>query len=160
MSTSSIRPHGHYVAAVVHGDTVVSAGMTPRSDEKLLAVGRVSAEPDAPGTIDVPTAARLAGHAVTRALTACAEALPERATVLRPLSMTVFVRCAGDFTAHSAVADGASQVLRERFDTLPARAAVGVVSLPGGAPVEVQLTMSWKHDRIEADGEARAGLGE
>lgn len=143
MTTSSVRPHGHYVAAVVQGETVVSAGMTPRSDEKLMAVGRVESATGVPGTIDIPTAADLAGHAVTRALAACAEVLPEGATLVRPIAMTVFVRCGSDFTAHSTVADGASQVLHERFAVLPARAAVGVISLPGGAPVEVQLTMSW-----------------
>ncbi|TQC44323.1 RidA family protein [Rhodococcus sp. WS4] len=143
MSTSLIRPHGQYVAAVVHGETVVSAGMTPRSDEKLVAAGRVENDASTPGTIDVPTAAELAGHAVTRAVRACEEVLPEGATLVRPVSMTVFVRCDGDFTSHSAVADGASKVLDERFGSLPVRAAVGVISLPGGAPVEVQLTLSW-----------------
>ncbi len=42
------------------------------------------------------------------------------------------------------MADGASSVLAASFGgQVPARAAVGVSSLPGGAPVEVVLTAEW-----------------
>ncbi|MGV9801678.1 RidA family protein [Mycobacterium sp. NPDC003449] len=142
MTTTPIRPQGHYVAAVVHNDTVISAGMTPRDDDTLLAVGPVSAD-GATGTVAVAAAAELAGHATARAIRACEDVLAEGAVLVRPISLTVFVRCDSEFSAHSAVADGASNLLAQRFGAVPVRAAVGVVSLPGGAPVEVQLTMSW-----------------
>jgi enamine deaminase RidA (YjgF/YER057c/UK114 family) len=51
------------------------------------------------------------------------------------------VACTPDFTAASAVADGASAAITAELgaDALPARSAIGVCALPSGAPVEVQL---------------------
>lgn len=143
MADDSVRPQGRYVAALVHGDTVTSAGMTPRGGDTLLAVGKVS-DTGEDGTIDVAAAAEWAARAVGRAIQACEDALPTNGVLAQPLSLTVFVRCGSDFTAHSVVADGASNVLAQRYGAVPVRAAVGVISLPGGAPVEVQLTMLWR----------------
>ncbi|MCM3849010.1 RidA family protein [Pseudonocardia sp. DR1-2] len=138
-------PRGRYVAAVVHGDAAHSAGMTPRrSDGVLLVTGRVGA-----GT-DLATAVDAAGLAARNALAACADAAAcAGRTLLRPVAMTVWVACTDAFTAHSAVADGASAVLADHFgqDGLPARAAVGVCSLPGGSPVEVALVVALAPDR-------------
>jgi enamine deaminase RidA (YjgF/YER057c/UK114 family) len=55
--------------------------------------------------------------------------------------MTVCVCCTDGFTGLSAVADGASETLAARLgeESLPVRTAVGVRTLPGGAPVEVEL---------------------
>ena len=60
--------------------------------------------------------------------------------VRRWLRMTVYVACADGFTDLSAVADGASEVLDGLGLGRPARSAIGVRALPGGAPVEVELT--------------------
>ena len=129
-------PQGRYVAAVVDGDLVHSAGMTPRREGRLLVTGRVG------DTVDVTEAAHAAGVAVQNALRACTAAAAAAGRVLtRPVRMTVWVACSADFTGQSAVADGASAVLGEVFgpDRLPVRAAVGAHALPGGAPVEVEL---------------------
>ena len=55
--------------------------------------------------------------------------------------MTVYIACAPGFTDLSAVADGASDAIFAAggADALPARSAIGVQSLPFGAPVEVDL---------------------
>ncbi|WP_353507150.1 RidA family protein [Gordonia sp. ABSL11-1] len=60
---------------------------------------------------------------------------------VRCVEMSVYIACSSDFTALSTVADGASDALAVEFglDGLPARSAVGVYALPGGAPVEVAL---------------------
>jgi enamine deaminase RidA (YjgF/YER057c/UK114 family) len=62
--------------------------------------------------------------------------------VRRCLRLTVFVACTDGFSQLSAVADGASAALGEHVgrDALPVRSALGVRALPGGAPVEVELT--------------------
>ena len=59
--------------------------------------------------------------------------------VERFLKMTGYVRAVPGFERTPAVMDGASELLRDIFgaDLLPARAAVGVSALPGGASVEV-----------------------
>ena len=63
--------------------------------------------------------------------------------VRRVLRLGVFIAAAPDFTQHSAVADGASDLvvaaLGERGEH--ARAAVGVASLPRGATVEADCIL-------------------
>jgi len=129
------RPQGTYVAAARHGDLVLTAGMTPRVEGALQYVGQVG------GEVSVAEGRTAAGIAAANAVAAVADLVGslDRVTALR---MTVFVNAVPGFTRHSAVADGASdrlrQLLGERGSVV--RSAVGVSSLPGGAPVEVELT--------------------
>ena len=134
MSTGP-TPAGDYNSAVVFGDQVFVAGMTPKIDDVLVASGCVGT------TVSVSKGSELAGIAARRAI-AAVEARCAAATDLVPLSLTVFVNSDPHFTDHSAVADGASRVIAEwAGGRLPARAAVGVNSLPGNAPVEVSLVV-------------------
>ena len=54
-----------------------------------------------------------------------------------------FVRCRPDFMQAPAVINGASEVLLAVFgqDRLPARSAIGVAALPGGASVEIDAVV-------------------
>jgi enamine deaminase RidA (YjgF/YER057c/UK114 family) len=133
--TTAVPPQGAYVPAVVHGGMVWTAGMTPRRDGQLLVRGTVGRE------VDVAAAREAAGIAAGNTLTAIAEALGSLDAVERCLKLTVFVAAVEGFTEHSAVADGASAVLVERLGErgVVARSAVGVATLPSGAPVEVEL---------------------
>ncbi len=142
---TTIRPRGDYRPAIVIGDTVVSAGITPRSDTgELLAVSAVGH-----GGLSVDHATNLAAVAAQRALDACTEALPTEASITAPLALTVFIRSVEMFTEHSTVADGACRTLRGHLSgRMPVRAAVGVSSLPGGAPLELQLMCAWTVDRL------------
>jgi enamine deaminase RidA (YjgF/YER057c/UK114 family) len=133
--SSGPTPAGYYNAAVVFGDQVFVAGMTPKIDDVLVASGRIGT------TVSVSKGSELAGIAARRAI-AAVEARCAGATDFVPLSLTVFVNSGPDFTDHSAVADGASRVIAKWADgLLPVRAAVGVTSLPGNAPVEVSLVV-------------------
>jgi enamine deaminase RidA (YjgF/YER057c/UK114 family) len=130
------RAQGHYLPAVATDALVLTAGMTPRVDGQLLYAGQVG------GEIDVPTAARAASIAAANAVAAAAELLGSTGLIRRALRLTVFVNAVPGFTAHSAVADGASARLVELLGErgVVARSAIGVSSLPGGACVEVELT--------------------
>ncbi|MBM0257995.1 RidA family protein [Micromonospora sp. 4G55] len=131
-------PQGHYVPVVVHAGTAYTAGMTPRVDGRLAVRGLVG------GGSDRGRARAAAGLAAGNAVAAVAEAVGGLDRVRRCLRMTVYVACRPDFTQHSAVADGASEVLRDWLGErgAVARSAVGVASLPSGAPVEVELTVA------------------
>jgi enamine deaminase RidA (YjgF/YER057c/UK114 family) len=120
----------------VHGGVAYSAGMTPRLDGVLVARGSVGAE------IPAEQAGELAGLAASNALSAIAAAVGGVHNVVRCLRLTVYIAAATGFTGHSAVADGASLALRDRLGERGsvARTAIGVAGLPGGAPVEVELT--------------------
>jgi enamine deaminase RidA (YjgF/YER057c/UK114 family) len=109
--------------------------MTPRRDGILAVTGRVGAQ------VDIDAARLAAALALRNALIAVESVLPA-GTAYQCMEMTVYIACAPDFTALSQVADGATGVLVERFgiNALPARSAIGVYALPGGAPVEIALT--------------------
>ena len=136
-ATTAVPPQGAYLPVVVHAGVAYTAGMTPRRLGKLLVSGVVGAD------LDVEAARSAAGIAAGNALTAVVEAVGE-AGIVRCLSMTVYLVAADGFTAHSSVADGASAVLRERLGErgAVARSAIGVASLPSGAPVEVALVVA------------------
>jgi enamine deaminase RidA (YjgF/YER057c/UK114 family) len=109
--------------------------MTPRRAGRLVVSGVVGRD------LDVAAARDAAGLAAGNALTAVVEAVGDLSAIVRCIKMTVFIAAVDGFTEHSAVADGASQVLRERLGErgAVARSAIGVATLPSGAPVEVEL---------------------
>lgn len=126
------EPQGDYVPATVHNGVVYTAGMTPRVDGRMTITGVVG------DSLTTTQAREAAGVAARNALAAARAALPSGA--LRCLKMTVFVACSPDFHDLSQVADGASAVIGAELGArLPARSAIGVQSLPSGAPVEVEL---------------------
>lgn len=134
LSMTAVPPQGAYVPAVVHGGLAWTAGMTPRRHGDLVVEGVVGRD------LDIAAAREAAGLAADNAVTALVEAVG-LAGIDRAVKMTVFIAAVEGFTAHSAVADGASAVLRERLGArgAVARSAVGVRTLPSGAPVEVEL---------------------
>ncbi len=128
-------PQGDYVAAIRHGSTIHTSGMTPRRDGVLIQQGPVRA--------DMPIE-----HYAAAVTLACQNALAAARARLHPgeaigaiLSMTVFIAAEPGFTAHSRLADIASAFLRAELGDagIGARAAVGVATLPGNAPVEITL---------------------
>jgi enamine deaminase RidA (YjgF/YER057c/UK114 family) len=127
-------PQGDYVPAVQHDGVVYTAGMTPRRDGELTVTGVVGS------TISIRDARAAAGIAAANALAAVRSVLPA-ATEVRCLRMTVYIVCASGFNELSPVADGASEAIAAALgeQALPARSAIGVQSLPSGAPVEVDL---------------------
>lgn len=128
-------PQGKYVPATRGGSLIFTAGMTPRKDGVLQFSGNVEAgEP----LEKYREAARLAA---ANALTAARNRLEPGEKIARVLSMTVYVNAGEGFNAHSKIADFASEYLCEELGEsgVAARAAIGVASLPGDAPVEVQI---------------------
>ncbi|MBR2098580.1 MAG: RidA family protein [Firmicutes bacterium] len=128
-------PQGKYVPATRFGNIIVTAGMTPRKNGQLIQTGRV--EKDAP-LENYKDAVR---QAADNALTAASNQLEEGERIARVMSMTVYINAEEGFTAHAKLADFASDFLNEVLgDASPmARVSVGVATLPGNAPVEIQL---------------------
>jgi enamine deaminase RidA (YjgF/YER057c/UK114 family) len=129
-------PQGEYLPAVRHGALVLSAGMTPRVDGELSCRGLIGHEVSIE---QAQAAARIAAH---NALSAVADAAGGLDGIVSILRLQVYLACADGFTAHSRVADAASALLREKLGERgrAARSAIGVTSLPGGAPLEIDLT--------------------
>lgn len=114
---------------------VFSAGMTPRIEGKLVFRGEVGSE------VSLEEARQAAALAAGNALTAIQANLPDGVRMAACLLLTVYIRASLSFENHSLVADAASDVVCESTGSqgIGARVAVGVMSLPGGAPVEVQI---------------------
>lgn len=100
------------------------------------------------------------GGDLTAARAACAQAALNGLAALRlactgdlrrvqtVLQMRGYLRSEPDFEDHSAVLDGASQVLQTAFPEMlpPARSAIGVSSLPSRSWAEVELIALLRED--------------
>ena len=128
-------PQGMYKPAVRFGDLIFTAGMTPRKDGKLIGGGKMTASSD-PASHDTEVL-----QAAKNALTAAENCLKEGERIVQILSLTVYINADAMFTQHPKLADIASKYLYEQLGDagIGARAAVGMVSLPGDALAEVQL---------------------
>lgn len=127
-------PVAAYIPAVRMGDTIHTSGQLPVKDGALLGTGIVG------DTVTAEDAVELARVCALNALAAAAE-LADSIDDLRVVRLVGYVAATPDFTGHPAVINGASElivdVLGERGQH--ARSAVGVASLPLGAPVELEL---------------------
>lgn len=129
---------GNYVPAVRAGEFLFLAGQVPLRDGALTVKGKVGAE------VTIEQARAGAEVAVLNALAAAKEALGgDLERVVRIARTVVYVNALPDFTQQAQVANGASDLLVALFgeNGRHARSAIGVGSLPLGAPVEVELTL-------------------
>ena len=129
-------PAGAYVPAVVDGGLVWTAGQLPLVDGTLPVTGLVGED------VSAESAAALARACALNALAAVAS-VASLDDVERVVKVVGFVASVPSFTGQPAVVNGASELLGEVFGTAGkhARSAVGVASLPLGAPVEVELVV-------------------
>lgn len=128
-------PQGKYVPATRYGNLIYTAGMTPRDNGVLIQKGKISSSQP---TDTYKAAVR---QSAANALTAARNLLVEGERFEQVVSLTVFLNAEDTFEAHASLADFASGYLYEQLGDagIGSRAAIGVASLPGGAPVEIQL---------------------
>lgn len=131
-------PQGNYAPASRFGNLIYTAGMTPRNNGILIQSGKVSA--DQP----IGTYKEAVIQAVANALTAAQNILSEQERLEHILALNVYINAEETFQAHSSLADYASEYLSKELGNagIGSRAAIGVASLPGNAPVEIQLIAS------------------
>lgn len=134
MSTNPI-PQGNYIPAVRHENLIFTAGMTPRDNGVLLRTGKVKLDDNIE---DYRDAVR---QAAKNTLTAARNQLKENEIITQLLSITVYVNAEEGYTKQAKFADLASEYFCEELDTagIGCRASVGVASLPGDAPCEIQI---------------------
>lgn len=130
-----IRSGGHYVPLVRNGDTIYLSGQVPRVGSTVVVTGR------ADSAVPLGQARHAAKICALRALALLQRELGSLERVRRILRVTVYVQCTPDFTQHSEVADGASDLLHAILDTAGThtRTSVGVYQLPKNATVELDL---------------------
>lgn len=131
-----VPPLAAYVPAVRTGSLVFTAGQLPMTDGKLPVTGKVG------GEVSVAQAHALARTCALNAL-AAVHSLVGLDSVVRVVKVVGYVASTADFTGHPSVVNGASELLGQVFGSAGAhaRSAVGVASLPLGAPVEIELVV-------------------
>jgi enamine deaminase RidA (YjgF/YER057c/UK114 family) len=132
---SQPRSQGAYVVATRHQDLVYTAGLTPRIDGTMWRTGRLGRE------LSDDDARECVRIAVRNAIAAI-RSVATGQRIDQILRMTVFLACDEHYTAHTSIADAAADVFEGTLaqSHSMARLAIGVSSLPSGAPVEVELT--------------------
>ena len=129
-------PVASYVPVAVAGDLAFVAGQVPIEDGQVTLTGRLGDE------VGIEQGQAAARRCALQAVSALRDALGSLDRVAQIPQVTVYVASVPGFIDQPKVANGASDVLVQIFGEAGkhARAAVGVVELPLGAPVEVQVT--------------------
>lgn len=128
-------PVASYIPVRVAGDLAFVAGQVALEEGRPMVTGAVGAG------VDVEEAAGAARRCALQALSILRQELGSLDRVAGVVKLTVYVAAVEGFAEHPKVANGASDLLVEVFgeEGRHARAAVGVASLPLGAPVEVEF---------------------
>ena len=130
-------PVANYVPAVRTGDLVFLAGAVPRGPDGAFLVGKLGAD----YTVEQGyAAARTTAVALMAALQG---ELGDLERVVRIVRVDGMVNATPDFTQHSAVLNGCSDLLVEVFGERGrhTRTAVGMSSLPFGVPCEIAMVV-------------------
>jgi enamine deaminase RidA (YjgF/YER057c/UK114 family) len=131
-------PAGNYVPVREIAGVLYTAGHTSSVQGNLEHRGRVGEQ------LTVAEGQAAAATAVLNCLASLAAHAGGLDRISEIVSMTGYVAAGSDFTDHPRVMNGAAEVLVSYIGELgrPVRAAVGVSSLPDGAPVEISLIAS------------------
>ena len=131
-------PIGAYVPALAYGTTVRTSGQLPFEGGALKAVGLVG---EGPGLVSPEEAAVCARIAALNALAALAQVAGGIDGIVRIVRVVGYVASTPGFTGQAGVLNGASALMTEVFGDAGrhVRSAVGVASLPLGAPVEIEV---------------------
>lgn len=129
------KPVAAYVPAVRTANLLYISGQIPMKDGALMAKGTV------PGAVSEEAARACARQCAINGLAAAAAALGSIDRIRRVVRLGVWVGSEAGFTGQPGVANGASELMVDVFGEAGrhARAAVGSVALPLGAPVEVEF---------------------
>jgi enamine deaminase RidA (YjgF/YER057c/UK114 family) len=144
MKTSGIdlppppRPAGSYAPGKIYGSLVFASGQTPTRDGVPAYRGRLGAD------LSVDEGYAAARLVALNCLAELEAVCGDLRCVQSILKVNGYVAASEGFEEQPAVINGASDLLQEIFGDagVHARTAIGVQSLPGGAPVEVELVAS------------------
>ena len=130
-----VKPVANYVTTVQTGNLVFTSGHGPIGDDGQLILGQLGTDMDIEGGYQ---AARAVGIGLLSTLKATLGNLDR---IKKIVKLVGFVNSSADFKDQPAVVNGASDLFVEVFGDKGrlARSAVGMVQLPGGIAVEVEM---------------------
>ncbi|MEA3422431.1 MAG: RidA family protein [Bacillota bacterium] len=129
------EPAAVYVPAVRVGDIIYVSGQTPKDGNELLFKGKLGKD------FTLEEGYEASKVCILRSLSVVEAEIGNLDKIKRIVKLTGYVNSTDDFTDHSKVINGASELLEEVFGEKGrhARVAVGTNSLPGNAAVEIEL---------------------
>ena len=129
------NPVANYVNAVRTGNLIFLAGKGPKSAEGIETIGKVGTE------ISVEEGYKAARLTAINQLAVLKAELGDLNKVKRIVKVLGMVNCDPSFVEHSAVINGFSDLMVDVFGDRGrhARAAVGMISLPRGQAVEIEM---------------------
>jgi len=136
-----LNPEGELIRGVmIDGTTIYASGQVPFDGSELTSKGKVPSEVSPE---DARTAAALCAANVLRAVHRHLGSLDKVERIVR---ITGYVNADPDFTDAHLVINGASELVREVFGEAGthARTALGLMQLPLGASVEVEMILRLK----------------
>jgi len=135
------KPAGTYVPAVKTGKLIFTSGQLPLADNRLIFKGRVGKE------VSTENAQRATKTALINALAAIKWVVKDLDKIKKIVRLNCHICSAIDYFDQAKVANAASDLLLEIFgDEVGAhsRVTVGVLELPMGACVELDLIVELK----------------
>lgn len=131
------KPSGHYESAVLSGNLLYISGVTPKIDGILQYRGKVGRDLTAE---EAYQGAKMCGQIILALIQSSIGSLDR---IEQMVKVTGYVACEDTFTQHPFVINGASDIFLDVLGDRGkhARCALGVVSLPGGAAVEVEAVV-------------------
>ena len=129
------KPVAVYKPLVIVGNLAYVSGHGPVKPDKTMMVGRVGADLDLQAG---KLAARQVGLTILATLRSELGSLNRVKRMIKVLGM---VNCTPDFRDHPAVINGCSELFADVFgkeNGIGSRSAVGMGSLPGNIPVEIE----------------------
>src|SRR6266853_5875675 len=135
------KPVAVYRTVVIAGNVAYVSGHGPLKSDGTIISGRVGADLDLSAG---KAAARQVGLAILATLRAELGSLDRIKRLLKTLGM---VNATPDFRDHPAVINGCSELFAEVFgqeNGIGSRSAVGMGSLPGNIPVEIEAIFEIK----------------
>ena len=125
-------PAANYANAIRTGDLLYFSGTVPVTPDGRIPTGKVGADVTA---TEAAEHARLVG---LHLLAIMREELGDLDRVRRVVKLLGMVNAVPDFTEHSKVINGCSDLFEQIFGAKHARSAIGVGSLPFGISVEIE----------------------
>lgn len=140
---NKIRPNGNYKLATRDENKVYTSGITPKINGQLVKTGKIDNQ------MDLNEYESITRQAIKNAIQVIEQEISDEEFIDKIVMMTVYINASDDFVSHSKIADFSSDYLVEIFGNgvIGSRAAVGVNSLPGDAPLEITLLASIKQQQ-------------
>ncbi len=129
------EPAASYVPAVLSENLVFVSGQTPKDGTDLIFKGKIGRD------LSLEEGKQASEICVLRSLSAIKSIIKDLDKIKKIVKVTGYINSDDDFTKHSTVLDGASELLEKIFGEKGkhARVAIGTNSLPGEAPIEIEM---------------------